>query len=126
MGVLQSYLQLKYGIDLTIVWEPAGSFDSIYHKVRNSTLLWRIRLVLFFHHLCPGKQVQFSPPYMPDLNVLVTNNLEPMYASSQEFTSTIKEMRAYTMAGTTMTEDILSLKTSFFPGLPITYKRAGL
>ncbi len=59
---------------------------------------------------------------MPDLNVLVTNNREPMYATSQEFTGRLREMRAYTMAGTTMTEDVLSLRSNFFPSLPVIYK----
>lgn len=122
MESFKSYLQLKYAIELTIEWERAGSFDSIYHKVRNSAKPGVFGWSYFSITPARQKQVQFSPPYMPDLNVLVTNNLEPMYASSQEFTSKIKEMRAYTMAGTTMTEDILSLKTSFFPGLPVSYK----
>ncbi|WP_162915927.1 histidine kinase [Paraflavitalea soli] len=122
MESFKSYLQLKYAIDLTIVWEPAGSFDSIYGKVRNSPQPGVFGWSYFSITPVRQKEVQFSPPYMPDLNVLVTNNLEPMYASSQEFTAKIKEMRAYTMAGTTMTEDILSLKKSFYPALPVTYK----
>jgi hypothetical protein len=122
MESMKSYLQIKYGIDLTIDWEPAGSFDSIYHKVRNTNRSGIFGWSYFSITPVRQKQVQFSLPYMPDLNVLVTNNLEPMYASSQEFTSRIREMRAYTMDGTTMTEDVLSLKTNFFPGLPITYK----
>ncbi|WP_315824529.1 transporter substrate-binding domain-containing protein [Paraflavitalea speifideaquila] len=122
MESMKSYLQIKYGINLTIEWEPAGSFDSIYHKVRNTSRSGVFGWSYFSITPARQKQVQFSLPYMPDLNVLVTNNLEPMYASSQEFTSRIREMRAYTMDGTTMTEDVLSLKSNFFPGLSITYK----
>lgn len=122
MESLKSYLQIKYGIDLTIQWENAGSFDSIYHKVKNSTLPGVFGWSYFSITPARQKEVQFSLPYMPDLNVLVTNNREPMYASSQEFTGRIREMKAYTMAGTTMTEDILSLKNNFYPGLPVTYK----
>lgn len=123
MESMKSYLKLKYGIDLTIEWEPAGSFDSIYHKVRNSVQPGVFGWSYFSITPVRQQQVQFTPPYMPDLNVLVTNNLEPMYASSQEFTGKIKEMRAYTMANTTMTEDVLSLKHNFFPALPVIYKQ---
>ncbi|NII25960.1 histidine kinase [Pseudoflavitalea sp. X16] len=122
MESMKSYLKLKYGIDLTIEWEPAGSFDSIYYKVRNSVQPGIFGWSYFSITPTRQKEVQFSPPYMPDLNVLVTNNLEPMYASSQEFTAKIKEMKAYTMANTTMTEDVQSLKSNFFPGLPVIYK----
>lgn len=122
MESMKSYLLLKYGIDLTIQWEPAGNFDSIYYKVKNSKQPGIFGWSYFSITPAREKEVQFTLPYMPDLNVLVTNNLEPMYASSQEFTGKIKEMRAYAMANTTMTEDVLSLKKNFYPGLPVIYK----
>lgn len=122
MESLKTYLHIKYGIELSIEWERAGSFDNIYQAVKNSRQPGIFGWSYFSITPARQKEVQFTLPYMPDLNVLVTNNLEPMYASSQEFTSRIREMRAYTMANTTMTEDVLSLKTNFFPGLPVNYK----
>ncbi|WP_276484299.1 histidine kinase [Paraflavitalea pollutisoli] len=122
MESMKSWLQLKYGIELTIVWERVGAFDSIYHKVRNSPQPGVFGWSYFSITPARRKEVQFTLPYMPDLNVLVTNNLEPMYASSQEFTGRLREMRAYTMAGTTMTEDVLSLRTNFYARLPVIYK----
>lgn len=122
MESMKSYLQLKYGIELAIQWELAGSFDSIYYKVKHSQQSGVFGWSYFSITPPRQKEVQFTLPYMPDLNVLVTNNLEPMYATSQEFTGKIKEMRAYTMANTTMTEDVLSLKNSFYPRLPVVYK----
>ncbi len=38
MESMKSWLLLKYGIDLTIEWQPAGTFDSIYTKVKSSTM----------------------------------------------------------------------------------------
>jgi len=122
MESMKSWLQLKYGIELSIVWEPAGAFDSIYSKVKNSTQPGVFGWSYFSITPNRQKEVRFTPAYMPDLNVLVTNNREPMYASSQEFTGRLREMRAYTMAGTTMTEDVLSLRSSFYPSLPVIYK----
>ncbi|MDF2190380.1 histidine kinase [Paraflavitalea sp. CAU 1676] len=122
MESMKSWLLLKYGIDLSIVWQPAGSFDSIYTKVKSSTMPGIFGWSYFSITPDRLKEVQFTQPYMPDLNVLVTNNREPMYATSQEFTGRLREMRAYTMAGTTMTEDVLSLRSNFFPSLPVIYK----
>jgi ABC-type amino acid transport substrate-binding protein len=120
MESFRSYLKIKYNIELTVEWKRAGSFDSIYYKVKNSPCSGVFGWSYYSITQERQKEVQFSPPYMPDLNVLVTNNLEPMYASSQEFISRLKEMKAYTQPYTTMGEDIESLRTNFFPGLPVT------
>jgi ABC-type amino acid transport substrate-binding protein len=74
MESFKDYLKVKYGIDLSITWERAGSFDNIYQKVKNSA-----RSGIFgwsYYSITPAreKEVQFSLPYMPDINVLITNN----------------------------------------------------
>ncbi|OQP58329.1 histidine kinase [Niastella populi] len=119
MESLKPYLKKKYGIELTIQWERAGSFNNIYNTVKTTR-----RQGIFgwsYYSITPErrKEVQFSAPYMPDLNVLVTNNREPMYATSQEFTVKLKDMNAYIMPGTTMEEDVQSLKEHFYPSLPV-------
>ncbi|HEY1201048.1 MAG TPA: histidine kinase [Niastella sp.] len=119
MESLKPYLKKKYGIDLTIQWKRAGSFSNIYNTVRTTrqhgVFGWS------YYSITPErrKEVQFSPPYMPDLNVLVTNNREPMYATSQEFTVKLKDMNAYIMPNTTMEQDVQSLKEHFNPSLPV-------
>ncbi len=49
-------------------------------------------------------------PYMPDVNVLVTNNLEPMYASPKEFTGPSPRYARFTQPQTTMEQDVLMLR----------------
>jgi ABC-type amino acid transport substrate-binding protein len=124
MESFKPYLKNKYGIELTIQWQQAGSFTNIYNKVKSTGMKgvfgWS------YYSITPERQkeVQFSAPYMPDLNVLVTNNREPTYATSQEFTVKLKEMNAYTQLNTTMEEDVNSLKENFYP--PLAVKKAGL
>lgn len=119
MESLKPYLEKKYGIELTIEWKRAGSFSNIYKTVRTTrqqgVFGWS------YYSITPErrKEVQFTAPYMPDVNVLVTNNREPMYATSQEFTVKLKEMIAYIMPNTTMEEDVQSLKEHFYPALPV-------
>ena len=120
MESLKDWLTQTYKIELSINWEKAGSFQNIFPMVKNSR-----RHGVFgwaYYSITPErqKQVQFTLPYMPDVNVLVTNNREPMYASAQEFTGRIKEMQAYSQLGTTMREDIEQLKRNFYPRLQIT------
>lgn len=122
MESLKTYLKNKYGIELTIEWVNAGSFEKIYDQVKktklNGVFGWS------YYSITPGrkKEVQFSPPYMPDLNIVVTNSSEPVYATAQELTEKLKDMQAYTMANTTMDEDILSLKNNFYKDLKVSKK----
>jgi ABC-type amino acid transport substrate-binding protein len=119
MESLKPYLLNKYGIELNIEWVNAGSFENIYELVRQSkqpgVFGWS------YYSITPQrkKEVQFTPPYMPDLNVLITNNSEPVYATSQELTTRLKDMRAYTMANTTMADDIETLRNNFYKPLRV-------
>ncbi len=121
MESLKSYLQLKYKIELDIRWMQAGSFHNIFSRVKESDCSglfgWS------YYSITPErkKEVQFTMPYMPDVNVLVTNNLEPMYASPKEFTGRLRDMHAFTQPQTTMEEDVMMLRNNFYPGLPLSY-----
>lgn len=119
MESLKTYLKNKYGIELNIDWVNAQSFENIYEQVKqtkqNGVFGWS------YYSITPErkKEVQFSPPYMPDLNIVVTNSGEPVYATAQELTDKLKDMQAYTMANTTMDEDVLSLKNYFYKELKV-------
>lgn len=119
MESLKTYLKNRYGIELTVNWENARSFENIYDQVKQTkqsgVFGWS------YYSITPErkKEVQFSPPYMPDLNIVVTNSGEPVYATAQELTGKLKDMQAYTMANTTMDEDVLSLKTYFYKDLKV-------
>lgn len=121
MESLRSYVKVKYGVELEVRWQRAGSFNNIFNKVRASKCHglfgWS------YYSITPErkKEVEFSLPYMPDVNVLVTNNLEPMYASPKEFTGRLREMHAFTQPNTTMELDVKILQKNFYPKLPITY-----
>lgn len=119
MESLRGYVKKKYNVDLQIEWKKAGSFDSIYHKVKGSTVPGVFGWSYYSITTERMKEVDFTPPYMPDVNVLVTNNREPMYATPQEFTSRLREMTAYTQPNTTMEEDVNLLKKNFFKSLPV-------
>lgn len=119
MESFQAYIKKHYHADLRVEWKKAGSFDSIYYKVKNGRgcglFGWS------YYSITPErmKEVDFSLPYMPDVNVLVTNNREPMYATAQEFTARLREMTAYTQPNTTMEDDVTLLKNNFHKELPV-------
>jgi hypothetical protein len=104
------YVKQKYNYDLRIQWENAGSFESIYRKVKDHTAPgifgWS------FFSITPERrhEVNFTPPYMPDLNILVTSNELPLYATAQPFLDHLQMLQGYTMAHTTMEDDLKKLQ----------------
>lgn len=123
MQSLQSYLKLKYNVTLDIRWMKAGSFHNIFSKVKENNSSGLFGWSYYSITTERKKDVQFTLPYMPDVNVLVTNNREPMYASPQEFTSRLREMQAFTQPETTMEEDVLLLRNNFSKKLPVIYTK---
>lgn len=119
MEGFKPFLKKKYGIDLKVDWVDANSFENIYPQIRDSKEPGMFGLSFYSITDERKKEVKFSPPYMPDLNILVTNNNLRVYETDEEFIRDIKKMSGYTMKQTTMEEDILKLKQQYFPGLPV-------
>jgi ABC-type amino acid transport substrate-binding protein len=119
MEGLKGYLKNKYNIDLTINWVDAGSFESIYPYIKQSKE--KALFGLSFYSITDERKqdVKFSPPYMPDLNILVTNNNLPVYATGGDFIKDLSKMKGFTMKKTTMEEDIQKLKRQYYPALEI-------
>jgi len=119
MESFKDYVNQKYGVQLQVNWQNAGAFDSIYSAIKGSSSPGLIGWSYFSITEERKKEVKFTPPYMTDLNVLITNNAQPFFTTSQEFTSKLNDMRAYTMKNTTMEEDVISLKNNFYKGLKV-------
>jgi ABC-type amino acid transport substrate-binding protein len=120
MESLKPYLKHKYGIDLKIDWINAQSFENIYEGVKLTEQLGVFGWSYYSITAERKKEVQFTLPYMPDVNVIVTNNNEPLYETAEALTAKLRGMRGYTMANTTMEQDIHLLKKAFYPALSIT------
>ncbi|RYY48245.1 MAG: transporter substrate-binding domain-containing protein [Chitinophagaceae bacterium] len=100
------YLKKTYGVDVAINWVNAGAFEPIYPAIRDSKEKGLFAVSYYSITDERKKEVKFAPAYMPDLNILVTSNNLPVYDSPEEFYNRLPALAGYTMAQTTMEEDM--------------------
>lgn len=123
MEGLKSFLFSHYQIDLQINWKELEKFDQIYPQIKNSGQPGLFAVSYYSITSERKSDVKFSPPYMPDLNVLVTNNSVPLISSAEQLTKSITSMHGFTQPGTTMEMDMNKIRQAYYPNLPITYNR---
>lgn len=108
-----TWIKKRYGYEVRVKWSDAGSFNAIYdrvHQASNHGLFgWS------FFSITPERrqEVGFTPPYMPDINVLVTNELMPTFTNESAFLDTIAHLHGYTMQYTAMEKDMEKLIRGF-------------
>src|SRR3546814_2624504 len=113
MESFAAWVKKKYGYEVRVNWTDAGSFNGIYDRVHHASnegiFGWS------FFSITPERrhEVGFTPPYMPDINVLVTNDLMPTFTEESAFLDTIAHLRGYTMQHTAMESDMDILTHGF-------------
>ncbi len=119
MEGFKKYLKTHYDVQLEIDWVDAGAFEKIYPFIAASDKKGLFGLSFYSITEERKKEIKFSPPYMPDLNIICSHYNLPTYQSDTAFLRDINRLRGYTMKQTTMYDDLLKLKNDFFPGLSI-------
>jgi hypothetical protein len=119
MEGLKGFVKKEYGVDLSINWEDAGSFENIYPRISKSSQKGLFGLSFYSITDERKKEVKFSPPYMPDMNIVVTHNNTPVYENDESFVNELQKMKGVTMQHTTMEEDLVKLKNTYYPSLPV-------
>lgn len=67
------------------------------------------------------KEVKFSPPFITNFAILVTQNSVATLAKFEDMPTTFGKLTAYTAKGTLNEKRILELKQKYFPAMKITY-----
>ena len=119
MEGFKQYLKTNYDVELQIDWVDAGAFENIYPFIAGSDKKGLFGLSFYSITEERKKEIKFSPPYMPDLNIICSNYNLPTYNSDTAFISDINKLKGYTMKQTTMSDDLMKLKNNFYPALSI-------
>jgi signal transduction histidine kinase len=115
-----AFVKERYQVDITIQWTEANGFQNAFDRVQQSTTPC-FGASAFSITADRKKLVAFSPPYMADIMVMISNKNIPMMESAEEFYRTFSRLKAITIEGTTYESDLLELKQNLELGFDIEY-----
>ncbi|TRX55951.1 amino acid ABC transporter substrate-binding protein [Fulvivirga sp. M361] len=116
-----SYINSKYQVSLTTKYVGDGaSFGGMYNKVKESeggvVGLGNITI-----RETRKKEVKFSPPFITNFAILVTQSQVPTLNSIKNINQTFKGLTAYAPKGTTNEKRLEDIKSKYYPGMVIKY-----
>jgi signal transduction histidine kinase/ABC-type amino acid transport substrate-binding protein len=103
------YLNDKYQINLGLDWIESESFDDVMNNVRNAENgIFGASSISITEER--KQYLQFTPPFLPDVSVLVSNPSIPLAHTPKEFDEIFKDLTAITIHRTTLRKELLKLK----------------
>jgi signal transduction histidine kinase len=106
----KKYLKIKYNTELTINWVEAKSFDNTYASIRYKKENGSFGASAFSITPARLQEIDFSPPYMSDISVLISSKNVPIVKNLEEFNKVFSNLTAITIKQTTYEHDLLKMK----------------
>lgn len=110
MEAFRAWLGRRYGVRLTVDWLEVPRFEDVLPYVTTTRQPGVFGWAYFSITDERRRSVRFTAPYMPDLNVLVTNSRVPDFPTNATLENRLRNGEAYTMRNTTMADDVAQLR----------------
>ncbi len=104
-----AYTNDYYGVDLTLKWIQTGDFDEVLSKVSSTAhgVFGASSISITDQR---SEYLSFTPPYLADVVVLISNTAIPAAQTIQEFVAILENRQAITISGTTLEQGLLELQ----------------
>lgn len=114
-----SWLRNAKGVDLEVDWIEQGDFEKLLDDVKKATggVFGAGNITITDAR---KQELRFSPAYLNNIAVLITNTAAPDLKSLDQIGTTFKGMSAVVHKGTTHVGTLNDLKQRYFPSLSIT------
>lgn len=116
------FLWNKYGIRLDLDWQSQESFKYVFGLIKNNPKEGEFGLDIISRTLSREKEVGFSDPYFPDIQVLVSDKSIPTVSSIGEFKEKFGRYTAISVAETTYDQYLKNIKEEYAIDFSIIYK----
>jgi serine phosphatase RsbU (regulator of sigma subunit)/ABC-type amino acid transport substrate-binding protein len=111
------YARQKYQVEIIAQYHNEPVFTELYKKIKNgsSGMFALSSLSITEERL---KEIKFSPPYLPDIEVLISSNNVPIVRDTIEFIDVFRSLKAVTVPQSTYEKNTKSL-TKYLKNLKI-------
>jgi signal transduction histidine kinase len=110
MDDFREYLEDVHHVDLKLNWEEAKSFSNTYMLIRDRKQPGTFGASAFSITQSRQQEVDFSPPYMSDISVLITSKNVPIVRNLEEFNLVFSRLTAITIKQTTYEQQLLKIQ----------------
>ena len=115
-----SFLEERYGLDIEIKWNNVGGFKSILDNVANSEGgTFGVSSISITEER--SRRVNFSPPYLADIQVLVSNHSFGLANTPKQLGELLDGNKAITIRNTTLEEGLKDIRSKLSIDFEIDY-----
>lgn len=126
MTEFEDFVERETGISLTheFVYTEGGDFSLFMEEVKNgSGGVFGLSNVTINEER--SKVYAFSPPYIDNVSLVVSNKSATTLDNIENISETFKGMKALSVSGSTYDKRILEIKRDHFPDLEVEYRGSG-
>lgn len=108
LNLFFDYVELTDSVKITRKYSCAKSFSSLYRNIKKNKV-YDFAFCFFSKTNERIKEVQFSPTYLPDIEVMISNKNLPILIDTNDFITRFKKATAVYVPGSTFEEDVREL-----------------
>lgn len=112
LNKFQEYIRTSHGVELKIDWIRTNGFSDTYNRIKNQDEIGSFGLSAFSITPERAREVNFSPPYLGDISVLISSKDVPIVKNTEEFKKVFSQLDAVSIASTTYVDYLNDLKTN--------------
>lgn len=105
-----AFVQREYNVELTIEWREGKSFSDTYAALHDQSQNSTFGVSAFSITAKRNEQVDFSPPYMSDISVLITSDNIPVLSNVDALYALLPKLNAVTIRETTYEQELKRLQ----------------
>lgn len=113
MKGFQEYLSSQHGVEVNIQWVELPSFNAVYDTIKNNSERGVFGIAAFSILEKRKKDLSFSPPYLKDVSVIVSNNVVQSTNSDADFLKVFNALEAISLPNSTYDADLITLKKKY-------------
>lgn len=112
MKSFQQYIKITYDVDITIKWVRIDDFNQLLANLSSKSAVGEFGVGNISITEERKNLIRFTPPFLPDMNLLVSSADIPIVSKESDFSSNFLGAKGITIEQTTLASDLEFLKNN--------------